>query len=123
MRVIRPTLTLTIICVVVGFITGFGMAQFRISSYESIGSLASAIAISVATFVWLRSDATGRVYRRSTAFNIAFVGLPILVLPYYLLRSRGAIRGLQAIGVAVAIYIAYVIALVFGVTAVRLLRI
>ena len=90
MYAFRPTLSLTIICVLVGFITGFGTAQFKISGYESIGSLASVLAISVAT---------------------------------YLPRSRGVIGGMRALGVAALIYIAYVVAAVIGVVAVRLLRI
>jgi hypothetical protein len=123
MHVRRPALALTIFCALVGFVSGFGLGQFKIPGYGSIGSLASGLLISIATYAWFRNDSDRELYPRSTSLNIAFVALTPFVLPYYLLRSRGIGRGIAAIGVAILIYVFYVIAAVLGVLSVRLLRI
>jgi hypothetical protein len=49
-------------------------------------------------FAWYRIDADMVGYRRSLWLNIGVVGLAIIVLPYYFLRSRGAKRGFVATG-------------------------
>jgi hypothetical protein len=79
--------------------------------------------ISFATFVWFCVDSERRAYRRSTIFNIAFVGLTVIVLPYYLVKSRGFAVGARAIGVSVLIYVVYAAATLLGVIFVRVLRI
>jgi hypothetical protein len=123
MRSSRPTLALTVFCALVGFVSGCGMAQFKIPGYESIGALASGVVISIAAFAWFRSDSESRLYSRSTIFNIAYVGFTIFVLPYYLMRSRGIRGGARAIGVAVLIYILYLMTMLLGALFVRALRI
>jgi hypothetical protein len=119
----RPTLALIVVFAVIGFIAGFGSAQFRMPGYESLGSVVSAVAISFATFAWYASDSANRSYPRSRIGNIAFVGLTIFVLPYYLLRSRGIWGGLRAVGGAILIYLLYIISMLLGVFFVGALRI
>jgi hypothetical protein len=119
----HPTKALTIFCALVGLVSGFGIAQFRIPGYQSLGALMGALLISIATFAWLRADSSHRGFTRSRVFDVAFVGLTFLVLPYYLVRSRGLKAGVGAIGVAVLIYLLYLAAMLFGVLIVRALRI
>jgi hypothetical protein len=51
--------------------------------------------------------------------NIAFVGLTLFVLPYYLIRSRGLKTGIMAIGVGIAMYFLYVLAALVGIVFIR----
>lgn len=70
--------------------------------------------ISIATFAWLRSDSSQRNFARTPIFNIAFVGLTFVVLPYYLVKSRGLKKGAGAIGISVLIYLLYNTAMLIG---------
>ncbi len=117
--IFRPTLALTWFYALVGFVSGCGLAQFRIPGYDSMGAFAGVLLLSIATFIWFRADAFGRSFRRSSALNVAFVGLTMLVLPYYLIRSRGLRAGLTAIGAGLSIYVLYILATVMGVMFVR----
>jgi hypothetical protein len=117
----RPTIALTVFVAVVGLIAGCGIGHFKIAA--SIGSLVCVILLSVAVFAWFREDASRLLYRRSFVFNIAFVSLTIIVLPYYLFRSRGLWSGLGAIGVAALIYIIFNMALLAGALLVLALKV
>lgn len=114
-----PTLTLTLFITLVGFTTGCGLAQFKIPGYRSLGAILAALLLSIATFVWFRADSFQRSYRRSTSLDIAFVGLTLFVLPYYLIRSRGLKTGIMAIGVGIAMYFLYVLAALVGIVFIR----
>jgi hypothetical protein len=118
---LSPTLALTLFYALVGFVSGCGLAQFRIPGYASIGAIAGALLLSIATFMWFRADATQRSFHRSAGLNVAFVGLTLFVLPYYLIRSRGPKAGLIAIGAGLSIYVLYSLATVMGVVFVRIL--
>jgi hypothetical protein len=119
----RPTTALTVVFAVVGFITGCGMAQFRIPGYGSVGAITSVLVLSFATFAWFRNDAVRRLYPSSPAFNIAFVAFTIAALPYYLLRSRGVWGTARSLGAAFLIYILYVATMILGTVLVRAFRI
>jgi hypothetical protein len=86
MRSLSPTLALTLFCALVGFVSGCGLAQFRIAGYGSMGAVAGGLILSIATFIWFRADSFERSYHRSATLDVAFVGLTIMVLPYYLIR-------------------------------------
>jgi hypothetical protein len=101
-------------CALAGFASGCGLAQFRIPGYGSIGAFAGVLILNIAAFTWYRADSFQRSFRRSSIFDIAFAGVTALVLPYYLIRSRGLRAGLMAIGAALSIYVAYLIAIVMG---------
>jgi hypothetical protein len=116
---LSPTRTLTLFYALVGFASGCGLAQFRIPGYDSIGSLAGGLLLSIAAFVWFRADSFQRSFRRSPTLDVAFVGLTALVLPYYLIRSRGLKAGLMAMGAALSIYALYLLAAVMGALFVR----
>lgn len=110
----RPTARLAIFSAVVGFIDGCGLASFKAAGPYSLGIQWSVLLLSIATFVWFREDSMRHSFRRSALWDSAFLGLTVIVLPCYLLRSRGLKRGTLAIGVAIAIYLGYVIAVVLG---------
>jgi hypothetical protein len=114
MRTLSPTRALTLFYALVGFVSGCGLAQFRIPGYDSIGAIAGALLLSIATFAWFRADSFQRSFRRSVTLDIAFVGITIIVLPYYLIKSRGPKAGLMAIGAGLAIYVLHAFATVIG---------
>jgi hypothetical protein len=116
---LSPTLALTLFCALVGFASGCGLAQFRIPGYGSIGAVAGGLLLSIAAFTWFRADSFQRSFRRSAALDVAFIGLTALVLPYYLIRSRGLKTGLMAIGAGLSIYVLYLLAIVMGALFVR----
>jgi len=120
MRSVSPTLALAVFYALVGFVSGCGLAQFRIAGYDSIGAVAGVLLLSIATFIWFRADSLQRSFRRSSTLNIAFVGLTFLVLPYYLIRTRGLKTGLMAIGAGLAIYVLYVLTTIMGVLFVKI---
>jgi len=119
MRSLSPTLALTLFYALVGFVSGCGLAQFRIPGYGSIGAIAGGLLLSIATFIWFRADSFQRSFGRSATLDVAFVGLTILVLPYYLIKSRGLKAGIMAIGAGLSIYVLYALATVMGALFVR----
>ena len=119
MRSLSPTRALTLVYALVGFVSGCGLAQFRIPGYDSIGAIAGTLLLSIATFAWFRADSFQRSFRRSVTLDIAFVGLTMLVLPYYLVKSRGLKAGIMAIGAGLSIYVLHALATVMGALFVR----
>jgi hypothetical protein len=111
---LTPTLALTLFYALVGFVSGCGVAQFRIPGFGSMGAIAGALLLSIATFTWFRADSFQRSFRRSPALDVAFVGLTVVVLPYYLIKSRGLIAGFKAIGAGLSIYVLNILATVVG---------
>jgi hypothetical protein len=114
MRSLSPTLALTLFYVLVGFVSGCGLAQFGIPGYGSIGAIAATLLLSIATFIWFRADSFRRSFRRYATLNVAFVGLTLIVLPYYLIKSRGLEAGIMAIGAGLSINVLYSLATVLG---------
>jgi hypothetical protein len=114
MRPLTPTVALTLFFTLVGFVSGCGSAQFRIPGFGSMGAIAGGLLLSIATFTWFRADSFKRSFRRSATLDVAFVGLTVLVLPYYLIKSRGLNAGLKAIGAGLSIYVLNVLATVIG---------
>ena len=88
-----------------------------------MGAFAGALLLSIATFTWFRFDSVQRSYPRSAILDIAFVGLTILVLPYYLIRSRGLRSGLKAIGAGVSIYALNIFATLAGALLIGVIRV
>jgi len=119
MRPLSPTLTLALCYALVGFVSGCGLAQFRIPGFGSMGAIAGALLLSIATFTWFRADSFQRSFPRSATLDVAIVGLTMLVLPYYLIRSRGPKAGLKAIAAGLSIYVLNVLATVIGALFVR----
>jgi hypothetical protein len=119
MRPPSRTLTLALFYALVGFVSGCGLAQFRIPGFGSMGAIAGALLLSIATFTWFRADSFHRSFARSTTLNVAFVGLTVLVLPYYLVKSRGLKAGIMAIGAGLSIYVLYALATIMGALFVR----
>src|ERR1700730_1023153 len=119
MRSLSPTLALTLFCALVGFVSGCGLAQYRIPGYGSSGATAGGLLLSIAAFIWFRADSFQRSFQRSATLDVAFVGLTMLVLPYYLVKSRGLKAGIMAIGAGLSIYVLYALATVMGALFVR----
>jgi hypothetical protein len=114
-----PIQKLVLFYALVGFVSGCGLARFKIPGFGSMGAIAAGLFLSVATFVWFRTDSQQRSFRRSAMFDAAFVGLTLIVVPYYLIKSRGLKAGLKATGVALSIYVLNIFATVIGALFVR----
>jgi hypothetical protein len=114
MRPLSPTRMLTLFYALVGFVSGCGLAHFRIPGFGSMGAIVGDLLLSFATFAWFRADSFQRSFRRSPALDVAFVGLTMFVLPYYLIKSRGLKAGVKATGAGLSIYVLYVFATVIG---------
>ena len=84
-----------------------------------MGAFAGALLLSIGTFTWFRVDSFQRSFPRSATLDVAFVSLTMLVLPYYLIRSRGLKAGLKAIGAGLSIYVLNGLATVLGALFVR----
>ena len=65
---------------------------------QSAGSVALIV-------LWFLLDARERNYRASWGLRISMAALTVVVLPYYLFRSRGASGGLRALAAAAALLI------------------
>jgi hypothetical protein len=57
-------------------------------------------------FRWYVLDAAERGFRRTRLFDILLVGAGLLVMPWYLLRTRGARSGFRAIGLLLLGFVA-----------------
>jgi hypothetical protein len=84
-----------------------------------MGAIAGALLLSIATFTWFRADSFQRSFSRSATLDVAIVGLTMLVLPYYLIRSRGLSAGLKAIAAGLSIYALNILATLIGALFVR----
>jgi hypothetical protein len=101
----------------VGFASGIGLAQFRVA--DSIGTAFGSALLSFIMFAWFCDDSWRRCYKRSAVLNTAFVSLTIIVLPYYLIKSRGVKKGVLATGGAMGIFLAYPVSAGLGMLASR----
>jgi len=61
----------------------------------------------LAIFAWYVADSNQRDYRRSLILNIFVIGISVLALPYYLLRTRGILKGVLAIAMFILFTLAY----------------
>lgn len=115
-----PTQKLVLFYVLVGFVSGCGLAEFKIPGFGSIGAITAGLFLSAATFEWFRADSYQRSFRGSATLDFAFVGLTAIVLPYYLIKSRGLRAGLKATAAGLSIYLLNISATVFGALFVRI---
>lgn len=76
---------------------------------------------SILVFWWYWADSTLRAYRRSPLLNVAVVGIGILAVPYYLLRSREKGQRLLALAKMLGFIVLMVGALLVGASSVALL--
>jgi hypothetical protein len=58
-------------------------------------------------FLWYRIDSDSRGFRRSPLLSVAVVGVTILALPYYLIRTRGIRQGTLATLVMILVAVGY----------------
>jgi hypothetical protein len=77
-------------------------------------NLAMMVFGNILLFMWFRIDAIERRYDRSKFLNVAVIGLPLVAFSYYLLRSRGLLKGLGAILVYVVAAIGAIVVGVAG---------
>jgi hypothetical protein len=61
-------------------------------------SMALSLFCATLVFTWYYLDTDERAYRRTPLLNMMVVAAGVVAIPYYLFRSRGARRGLRAIG-------------------------
>lgn len=57
-------------------------------------------------FIWYRLDAAEQRHRTSWGLNVAMAVIAVIAVPWYLFRSRGAARGVLAVGWMVAAFVA-----------------
>lgn len=69
-----------------------------------IADLFICIANSICTLCWCHFDAAQRSFRISRLFSVIIFLFGLIVLPVYLLRTRG-VRGLLSIVIAVALFV------------------
>ena len=60
--------------------------------------MAMSLCCAVLVFTWYYLDSDEHGYRRTPLLSMMVVAAGVLAIPYYLFRSRGAQRGLQAVG-------------------------
>ena len=65
-------------------------------------------------FAWYRKDTEQRGYRRSVWLNLFIIGIAILALPYYFVRSRGFKGGALATVVMLIVFLVGAILTVAG---------
>ena len=65
-------------------------------------------------FLWYRLDAQKRGFRRSKMLNTGIAGITTLALPYYLFRSRGFLKGLAAIVLALLLFLGTLFMIIVG---------
>lgn len=65
-------------------------------------------------FVWYRLDSQQVGYRRSPWLDIGVVGIAIVAIPYYFIRSPGAKKGIVCTGLLLLMYGASVLLTMFG---------
>lgn len=80
---------------------------------DGAGILTSVIGLFF-VFWWVQVDRRQRRIGRSRGFNFGVAWLAIVFVPAYLLRTRGAGRGLLAIVVMVALMLAWSFAFLLG---------
>jgi CDP-diglyceride synthetase len=95
--------------------------QMRRLPEPEIVQVGSMIAFSVLTFAWYKFDSDIRGYKRSPLLNVSVVALGLLVVPYYLIRSRERGHRLKAVISFIGYVLAFVVALVLGALPVRLI--
>jgi hypothetical protein len=87
---------LTIFAGVLGFMEARGIPE------PQAMQVLSSIAFSALTFWWFWLDSEARAYRRSPFLSIGIIVLGLLVVPYYLVRSRSKGTRLAALGKLIA---------------------
>ena len=77
-------------------------------------ALASMAIMALLIFFWYRLDSQQVGYRRSPWLDIGVVGIAIVALPYYFIRSRGAKKGIICTGLLLLMYAASVLLAMIG---------
>ena len=92
--------------------TGFWLAQVLVYAadlrYDSIGTLELFLYVGVAGLgvVWYRADTEAEGVYPPPGLTVLIFGLPIVAVPYYLIRYRGWRRGGLAVAKVLALFVA-----------------
>jgi hypothetical protein len=101
----RPGIPLLILLPVLSFV--FGCLEYGPARGPEAGSapltIHAVLALAV-VFAWFVIDTRDRGYRASIVLRVAMLALPIVALPYYLFRSRGATGGIKAMASVVLVF-------------------
>ena len=66
------------------------------------------IVISVLMFAWVHVDSSERQYSRSLLLNVGIIGLAVVFIPIYLLKSRPRGSKAKALGAFLALFLGYI---------------
>ena len=55
-------------------------------------------------FLWFWIDTRDRAYKASIFLKIGMLGVTVVALPYYLLRSRGLVGGFKALALSILVF-------------------
>jgi hypothetical protein len=96
---------------------GFGLGEGRFAPGETHADLhlVASLIIGYLFFLWYASDADLRGIARSRLLSVAMVLLPLLALPYYLLRSRQVEERGNALGAFLGLLVLMPLARLAGV--------
>jgi hypothetical protein len=88
----------TVNCILLVMI-GVELAQGDVVPREAFRDfqLVASLAIGCLCFLWYRGDSEARGFTRSRLLNVAVVLVPLLAVPWYLLRSRPFVEGGRAL--------------------------
>ena len=92
----RPKNLILLALVVASFASGAADQYFYPGVNTPPSAFAFAIVGALLIFMWYRLDSDQLGFRRSPWLNVGVVGLSVLALPYYFVRSRGLKRGAVA---------------------------
>jgi hypothetical protein len=108
--------------VVTGAVDGAGVAAFP-RGVVAVGlQTVAALVMSAVTFYWYRLDARDRGYPVSQGLNMAIIGIGLIAIPYYLVRTRGVLNGTLAIVGAVGAICLPVLGVMMGALIVAIVR-
>lgn len=95
----NPKNSILMVLAVASFASGVANQYFYPGIAMPLPAVVFTILGALLIFAWYRLDANQIGYKRSPWLNVGVIGLAIISLPYYFLRSRGAKRGFVAIGI------------------------
>ncbi len=99
------------------FMFSFGLINVfttaRLSAPQPWGAIEQLSIVSL-PYWWYYADKTRIEYRSGSLLNISVIALPLVAIPIYLFRSRGAKQGLKSFALFFIFVCAMVTALVIG---------
>jgi hypothetical protein len=106
--------------VAAGFLFGVCTAYFNLPARHNWFAAPLTALYLLLVFGWYHADSDERGFHRGLGMNFFVVALAVIGIPIYLLRTRGFMRGLRGIVLALLMLMAVIAAAVLGVLVVAL---